>query len=194
MWPKSHLTLNFLKKNKPYSLSLPGICSVWFVGIFYFSSFLSNGPLVICGAIAVTHRQSSRALRPCCVHTLWFCKATVSWWCVPCLTRAAFTVLSVSSVLSGFFCGYRSVSPHHRAVCYMLPHDRNALECENLKNASTRHINKSWYAHCFKWPCTCMSHMGSWIGGKTDGFHSLCNKVSAIKFSLNLLRTRLLSN
>lgn len=62
-----------------------------------------------------------------------------------------FTVLSVSSLLSGFFlsffCGSRFVSLHHRAVCHSFSHYWCKLECEYLKNARAGHINQSWHEH-----------------------------------------------
>lgn len=107
--------------------------------------------------------DSPSALRLCTYSVILWSHITLCRWCVPCLTRAGFTVLSVSSVLSGFFCGPRSVSPHHRAARYMFPHQWSELECERLKNATRRHMNQSWHVQWWPFFSACMSQTGSRI-------------------------------
>lgn len=134
-------------------------------------------------------KDRSLVLRPSCVHTLWFCKDTSQ--CTDGVSHV-WLGLVLQCCLCPLFCLASFVAPDlsHRTTelfitCFLI-------------------IGASWSVNIWKTTCTmltvavlcaCMSQTESRLKVKRERFHShFCNKASAIKFFLNLLRRRLLSN
>lgn len=138
--------------------------------------------------------DSPPVLRPCCVHTLWFCEQG----CADGVSHV-WLGLVLQSRLFPLCCLASFVAPdlsHHTTepLFNTVAHYWSELVFEKCRNEAYKPVVTCTMLKVAVL-CACTSQTGSRIKVGREAFYSqFCNKVSAIKFSFNVLRCRLLPN